>query len=55
MLYAISLSQRGKGLLIDTCNVYMDTISPEMMQKLKLNKIIIGDDLINGAAMKEAG
>ena len=40
LLYAISLSQGGKGFLIDTCNVYMDNISPEMMQKLKLNKII---------------
>ena len=39
MLYAISLSRRGKGFLIDACNVYVDNISPEMMQKLKLNKI----------------
>jgi len=52
MLYAISLSQGGKGFLIDTCNVYMDNISPEMMQKLKLNKIISGNDLINATAMK---
>jgi hypothetical protein len=39
MLYAISLSQGSKGFLIDACNAYMDNISPEMMQKLKLNKI----------------
>ena len=37
MLYAISLSQGGKGFLIDTCNVYTDNISPEMAQRL--NKI----------------
>ena len=37
MLYAISLSQGAKGVLIDTCGVYADNISPEMMQKLKLN------------------
>ena len=36
MLYAISLSQEVKGVLIDTCGVYTDNISPEMMQKLKL-------------------
>ena len=53
MLYAISLSQGGKGFLIDTCDVYMDNISPEMMQKLKLNKIISGNDLINSTAMKK--
>jgi hypothetical protein len=39
MLYAISLSQEVKGFLIDTCNAYMDNISPEMMEKLKLNRI----------------
>jgi hypothetical protein len=39
MLYAISLSQGLKGFLIDTCNVYSDNISSEMVQKLKLNKI----------------
>jgi|GEM_PF-2336663 len=38
MLYAISLSQGGKGFLIDTCTVYMDNISPEMMQKLEFIK-----------------
>jgi hypothetical protein len=38
MLYAISLSQGIKGFLIDTCYVYTDSISPEMLQKL--NKII---------------
>src|SRR5438045_7869151 len=37
MLYAISLSQGLKGFLIDTCNVYLDNISPEMMEKLKSN------------------
>src|SRR5215813_4210820 len=39
MLYAISLPQNRKGFLIDTCNVYIDNISAEMMQKLKLDKI----------------
>jgi hypothetical protein len=34
MLYAISLSQGGKGFLIDTCNIYMDNISREMAQRL---------------------
>jgi len=47
MLYAISLSTGGKGFLIDTCNVYMDNISIEMIQKLK------SDDLINTSAMKK--
>ena len=45
MLYAISLSQGKKGFLIDTCNVYVDNINQEMMEKLKLNKIISGNDL----------
>ena len=35
MLYAISLPQGVKGFLVDTCGVYADNISPEMMQKLK--------------------
>lgn len=34
MLYAISLLQGGKGVLIDTCNIYIDNISPEMSQRL---------------------
>ena len=34
MLYAISLWQGGKAFLIDTCNVYMDSISNEMIQNL---------------------
>jgi hypothetical protein len=38
VLYAISLAQGGKGFLIDTCNVYADNISPDMMEKLKWNK-----------------
>ena len=37
MLYAISLPQGIMGLLVDTCGVYMDNISAEMMKKLKLN------------------
>ena len=54
MLYAISLSQGGKGFLIDTCNVYVDNISPEMMQKLKLNKTRSHkDDLTNVSKMKK--
>jgi hypothetical protein len=36
MLYAISLSQGGKGFLIDSGDVYMDNISPEMKRKLNL-------------------
>ena len=35
MLYAISLSQEVKGFLIDTCGIYADNISLEMIQKLK--------------------
>jgi len=51
MLYAISLSQGVKGFLIDTCNVYMDNISPEMMEKLNSNKATRHNyDLINAAA-----
>ena len=34
MLYAISLSRGGRGFLVDTCGVYADNISQEMMQKL---------------------
>jgi len=37
MLYAISLSQGAKGFLIDTCGVYMDNISHEMLEKLQAN------------------
>ena len=53
MLYAISLSQGGKGFLIDTCNVYMDNISPEMTQRL--NKITrhAGDFINNNHTMKK--
>jgi hypothetical protein len=48
MLYAISTAEGGKGFLIDTCNVYADNISPEMMSKLKLNKARgRKEDLIN--------
>jgi len=47
MLYAISLSTGGKGFLIDTCNVYMDNISIEMIQKLK------PDDLIKTSTKKK--
>ena len=46
MLYAISLSQKLKGFLIDSCNVYTDNISYEMMQKLQSDKIISGNDFI---------
>lgn len=35
VLYAISFSEGRKGFLIDTCNVYSDNISPELMQKLQ--------------------
>ncbi|HKO79570.1 MAG TPA: hypothetical protein VJU78_04205 [Chitinophagaceae bacterium] len=52
MLFAISLSKGVKGFLIDTCTAYMDNISPEMMQKLKLNDVISGNDSINTTAMK---
>jgi len=38
MIYAISLVQGPKGYLIDACNVYMDNISAEMMEKLKPNQ-----------------
>lgn len=36
ILYAISSTQGQKGFLVDTCFVYEDNISPEMMQKLLL-------------------
>ena len=43
-----------KVFLIDTCNVYVDNISAEMMQKLKLHKIRNRkDDLINAGKMKK--
>jgi hypothetical protein len=35
ILYAISSLQGLKGFLVDTCFVYEDNISPEMIQKLK--------------------
>ncbi len=56
MLYAISLSRGGKGFLIDTCNVYTDNMSPEMIQKLKLNKTRRRTiDLINVSKTKKPG
>lgn len=36
MLYAISLSHGMKGFLIDTCDVYADNISLELLHKLQL-------------------
>ncbi len=54
VLYAISLLQGGKGFLIDTCNVYADNISPDMMKKLKWNRTRIRKaDLTNVSKMKE--
>lgn len=44
ILYAISLSQGGKGFLIDACNVYADNMSHELMSKLRLTRIIIGKE-----------
>jgi hypothetical protein len=35
ILYAISLTSGGRGVLIDACNVYSDNISYEMEQKLQ--------------------
>jgi len=40
MLYAISLSGSLKGFLIDSCNVYTDNISQEMVEKLKMNELV---------------
>jgi hypothetical protein len=40
MLYAISSSAGVKGFLIDTCGVYMDNISQEMMEKLQSKPVI---------------
>jgi hypothetical protein len=40
VIYAVSLSQGGKGYFIEACNVYTDNISPAMMQKLKFKKIV---------------
>jgi hypothetical protein len=54
MLYAISLSQGGKGVLIDTCDVDMDDINPEIMCKLKLHKIKRRKDDILNAGKKKA-
>ena len=45
MLYAISLSQGGKGFLIDTSTVYMDNISREMAERL--NVISTYEDFTN--------
>jgi len=54
MLYAISFSQGSKGFLIDTCNVYTDNISQEMVQKLKLDKIKNHkNNLANAGKMKK--
>jgi len=54
VLYAISLSQGLKGFLIDTCNVYADNISYEMVQKLKLDKIKSRkNDLAKAGKMKK--
>ena len=54
VLYAISLSQGLKGFLIDTCNVYADNISHEMVQKLKLDKIKSRkNDLAKAGKMKK--
>jgi hypothetical protein len=39
MLCAISLQEGEKGFLIDACNAYLDNISHEMAEKLKLNTI----------------
>ena len=50
MLYAISLLQGGKGFLIDTCNVYMDNISTEMILKLQLNKAKSRKDGLNNVS-----
>ena len=50
MLYAISLLQGGKGFLIDTCNVYMDNISTEMILKLQLNKAKCRKDGLNNVS-----
>ena len=47
MLYAISLSQGGKGFLIDSCNAYMDNISEEMIRKLKLNEFTKEKESVN--------
>jgi hypothetical protein len=39
MLYAVFILQLVKSFLLDTCNVYMDYISPGMMEELKANKL----------------
>lgn len=54
MLYAISLSDGRKGFLIDTCTIYMDNISLEIMQKLQLNTIINWHRLINSGEIMQA-
>ena len=35
VLYAIAFTKGRKGYFIDSCNVYLDNISHEMMEKLK--------------------
>ena len=54
VLYAISVSQGGKGFLIDTCTIYADNINPDMMKKLKWNKTRSRKiDLTNVGKMKQ--
>jgi len=55
ILCAISFSGGLKGFLIDSCDIYTDNISQEMMQKLKLNEIRIGTNDAADAGNEEAG
>lgn len=53
ILYAISLLGGLKGFLVDSCDVYTDNISPEMVHKLKWDKIRNRKvDLANAGIMK---
>ena len=40
MLFAISLPQGQKGWLVDSCNVYADNISSDMMEKFKFQNLV---------------
>jgi hypothetical protein len=36
VLYAVSFSSGERGFVVDTCNVYMDNISLEMIEKFRI-------------------
>ncbi len=52
MLYAITLYHGYKGFLIDTCDVYMDNISRELLHKLKSNRKTIKSNPSDSKALR---